>query len=115
VLTQPISCCVAPRFPAICGRATFTIVVSSTSMIAAVISPSMIHHRYSYTYASIPAGTGLPRTSAGAGCGRGDSSGSGMRRAVLVLISFRSKLRREPGRLPPLRTAPPAVLPRVLW
>ena len=37
--TQPISSLVAPRFPAICGRATLTMVVSSTCRIAAVIKP----------------------------------------------------------------------------
>jgi hypothetical protein len=45
VLTQLISCWVAPRFPAICGRATLTIVVSSTSMIAAVMRPNRMIHR----------------------------------------------------------------------
>jgi hypothetical protein len=37
--TYPISYCVAPRFPAICSLAAFTMVVSITSIIAAVMSP----------------------------------------------------------------------------
>src|SRR5262249_23083473 len=49
VLTQAISCVVAPRFPAICGSATLMIVVSRTSMIAAVINPSRINQRYRLT------------------------------------------------------------------
>ena len=45
MLTQLISCWVAPRFPAICGRATLMIVVSSTSMMAAVMRPAMMTQR----------------------------------------------------------------------
>ena len=45
MLTQLISCWVAPRLPAICGSATLTMVVSSTSMIAAVMSPSRMSQR----------------------------------------------------------------------
>src|SRR6185437_16008394 len=45
VATQPISSNVAPRLPAICGSATLTIVVSRTSMIAAVIRPNRISQR----------------------------------------------------------------------
>jgi len=43
--THPISSCVAPRLPAIWGSATLTTVVSSTSMIAAVISPAGMNQR----------------------------------------------------------------------
>ena len=49
MLTQPISCWVAPRLPAIWGSATLTMVVSSTSMIAAVMSPSRMIQRYRAT------------------------------------------------------------------
>ena len=45
VVTQLISCWVAPRLPAIWGSATLTMVVSSTSMIAAVMSPSRMSQR----------------------------------------------------------------------
>src|SRR6185436_16280592 len=49
VLTHATSSRVAPRLPAIWGSATLTIVVSSTSMIAAVIKPRRISQRYFWT------------------------------------------------------------------
>src|SRR6185312_4715064 len=52
VATQPISSKVAPKLPAICGSATLTIVVSSTSMIAAVIRPNRISQRCLFSSAS---------------------------------------------------------------
>ena len=55
MLTHAISWIVAPRLPAICGSATLMIVVSSTSMIAAVIRPSRMSQRYSSTSESTSA------------------------------------------------------------
>src|SRR3954465_1369140 len=66
-------------------------VVSGTSMMAAVISPSRISQRYSKTYGSIPAGTGRPPTMIGAG----DMSA---RVVSLLIYPDRSRLRRERGR-----------------
>jgi len=45
VATQPISSRVAPRLPPICGRATLTMVVSSTSRMAAVMRPTRMIQR----------------------------------------------------------------------
>jgi len=45
VATHPISSRVAPRLPAISGSATLMMVVSSTSIIAAVMRPRRISHR----------------------------------------------------------------------
>jgi hypothetical protein len=45
VATHPISSRVAPKFPPICGRATLTMVVSSTSRMAAVTRPIKITQR----------------------------------------------------------------------
>ena len=56
MLTQATSSRVAPRLPAICGSATLTMVVSSTSMIAAVISPNRMNQRPAIAGASVPAG-----------------------------------------------------------
>ena len=72
MLTQPISCCVAPRLPAICGSATLTMVVSSTSMIAAVIRPSRMSQRV------------LPMRSASSSWGAGLAVGCGFSMASVV-------------------------------
>ena len=45
VLTHAISSWVAPKLPAICGSDTLMMVVSSTSMIAAVMSPRRMNQR----------------------------------------------------------------------